>query len=70
MFTRKQARAWREEGIIVFALGPGWVRTDMGGADADISVAESIAGCLRVIDGLTMEDSGGVRDYKGDFLPW
>ena len=25
----------------------------MGGADADISVAESIAGCLRVIDGLT-----------------
>ena len=70
MFTRKQARAWREEGIIVFALEPGWVRTDMGGADADISVAESIAGCLRVIDGLTMGDSGVFRDYKGDFLPW
>ena len=70
MFTRKLASAWWEEEIIVFSLEPGWVRTDMGGPNADISVAESIAGCLRVIDGLTMGDSGSFRDYLGQRLPW
>ena len=70
MIMRKQANAWREEGIIVFALGPGWVRTDMGGASADISVEESIAGCLRVIDALTMAYSGGFGNYTGAELPW
>ena len=70
MYGRKQAIAWREEGIIVYALGPGWVRTDMGGPNADIGVEESIAGCLRVIDGLTMEDSGGFGNYTGAELPW
>lgn len=70
MYTRKQAIAWREEGIIVYALAPGWVRTDMGGPNADIGVEESIAGCLRVIDGLTMANSGGFGNYTGETLPW
>ena len=70
MYTRKQGIAWQEEGIIVYALAPGWVRTDMGGPDADIGVVESIAGCLRVIDGLTPADSGGFGNYTGETLPW
>ena len=70
MIARKQALAWREEGIIVYALGPGWVRTDMGGPNADIGVEESISGCLRVIDGLTMDDSGDFGNYTGQRLPW
>ena len=70
MYTRKQGIAWQDEGIIVYALGPGWVRTDMGGPNADIGVEESIAGCLRVIDGLTQADSGGFGNYTGETLPW
>ena len=70
MYTRKQALALREEGIIVFALAPGWVRTAMGGPQADIGVEESIVGCLRVIDSLTMADSGGFRNYTGEVIPW
>lgn len=42
----------------------------MGGPNADIDVAESIAGCLRVIDALTLGDSGSFRDYQGQRLPW
>lgn len=70
MYTRKQGIAWQDEGIIVYALAPGWVRTDMGGPDADIGVVESIEGCLRVIDALTMADSGGFGNYTGETLPW
>lgn len=70
MYSIKQALALREDGVIVYALGPGWVRTDMGGPNADIGVEESVSGCLRVIDGLTMADSGGFGNYTGERLPW
>jgi hypothetical protein len=42
----------------------------MGGPDALISTAESIAGMIRVIDGLTPQDSGRLLTYSGEELPW
>ncbi len=58
------------EGVIVVALHPGWVRTDMGGKEAPVSPAESAAGLLKVIDGLTLEQSGGFFDYQNSRLAW
>jgi NAD(P)-dependent dehydrogenase (short-subunit alcohol dehydrogenase family) len=57
-------------GIIAVALSPGWVRTDMGGPDADLSVAESAAAMKAVIDGLKPEDSGKFLAHDGRELPW
>jgi NAD(P)-dependent dehydrogenase (short-subunit alcohol dehydrogenase family) len=51
-------------------LHPGWVRTDMGGPDASISVEESIAGMREVIGGLTRDQSGSFFNYDGKRLPW
>ncbi|MCG7391721.1 SDR family oxidoreductase [Microvirga sp. ACRRW] len=56
------------EGIIAISVHPGWVRTDMGGSDADISVEESAAGLIRLIDGLTLKETGGFFDWNGDRL--
>ncbi len=56
------------EGIVAIAVHPGWVRTDMGGAGADIAVEESAAGLIRLIDGLTLEETGGFFDWSGDRL--
>jgi NAD(P)-dependent dehydrogenase (short-subunit alcohol dehydrogenase family) len=52
------------------AMHPGWVRTDMGGPNASVSVEESVSGMLQVIAGLTSADTGTYRDYAGRHLPW
>ena len=64
------ARDLAERGITVLALHPGWVRTDMGGADAPVSPEESIAGLRRVIAESGPERSGTLWDFRGKRLPW
>jgi len=51
-------------------MHPGWVRTDMGGPKAPLSVEESAAGMRRVIAGLTLADSGRFLQWDGKELPW
>jgi NAD(P)-dependent dehydrogenase (short-subunit alcohol dehydrogenase family) len=70
MATAQLAAALRERGIIVVALHPGWVQTDMGGSGATVSPQDSVAGLLRVIDGLQLADSGRFLDWRGQSLPW
>lgn len=57
-------------GIIVGLLHPGWVRTDMGGASADISPEESASGIWKVIDRLGPEDAGSFYSWTGERHPW
>lgn len=51
-------------------MHPGWVRTDMGGPNASISVEESVDGMRRVIESLGIKDSGTFRDQAGKKLAW
>ncbi|TVQ76290.1 MAG: SDR family oxidoreductase [Phycisphaeraceae bacterium] len=70
MLTKLLGQELRDEGIICVALHPGWVKTRMGGEKAPLTPEESIAGMLRVIDGLRPEQTGAFLDYKGETLPW
>ena len=70
MATRLLAAALAERGITVVSVHPGWVATDMGGAQAPLEPAKSVAGLLRVIDGLKTGDSGTFLDWQGEVLPW
>ncbi len=64
------AHALRGREIRVIALHPGWVQTEMGGDGAQITATTSVAGLLRVIDGLTLDDSGRFLDWQGQTQPW
>ena len=60
----------RKEGIKVVLLHPGWVRTEMGGPDALISVEQSVFGMIGVVGGLTSKMSGSFLNYQGESIPW
>lgn len=70
MYSRSVAFENRDKGIIAIAVSPGWVRTDMGGPDADLSPEESIGGLRKVIEGLTDKDTGKFINHDGTELAW
>ena len=57
-------------GVVCVSIHPGWVRTDMGGPSAALSVPDSANGIRNVIAGLHREDNGCFYDYTGAEIPW
>jgi NAD(P)-dependent dehydrogenase (short-subunit alcohol dehydrogenase family) len=55
---------------VCVSLHPGWVRTDMGGAGADLSVQQSVTDLRRVIAGLTPRDNGRFLNHDGSAIEW
>lgn len=70
MLNASLARDMTGQGIIAVVLHPGWVRTDMGGSGATLSVERSVEGLLAVVDGLSPEDSGRFLSWDGEEVPW
>lgn len=70
MFTRTLAAELKDEGFTCIAMSPGWVKTDMGGPNANLTPAESITGMRSVIDGIGPADTGTYKNYDGETLPW
>ncbi len=60
----------QDQGVAVVVLRPGWVRTEMGGGEADLSPTESVTGMRRVMDGLTIADTGRFLGLQGEDMPW
>ncbi len=55
---------------LLLALSPGWVQTDMGGAQAPLTVAQSVASMRRTLAGLTPAQRGAFLNHDGTPLPW
>lgn len=70
MMTRCLAGSFRESGVIVISLHPGWIQTDMGGPHARMTLEEAVPEIVNVIDKLTLADSGTFLNWDGSRLPW
>ena len=70
MLAKGLAATLASKEIIVVALSPGWVRTDMGGASAPLSPETSVRGLRKVIERLKPRDSGRFLSHDGTEIPW
>ncbi|MCB2109870.1 MAG: SDR family NAD(P)-dependent oxidoreductase [Defluviimonas sp.] len=67
---RNLAADLKGAGIAVGIYHPGWVRSDMGGAQATIDAATSAAGLLARFDALGPDTSGVFEDWQGKAIPF
>jgi len=68
--ARSMALELAADGIAVGAYHPGWVQTDMGGAEAAITAEQSARGLLQRFAVLDMATSGVFETWEGDPLPF
>lgn len=70
MFMRSFAARHAQDARTLLLMAPGWVRTDMGGPEARLSIDESIPSLLNTME--AHEGRGGLHylDYLGRVVPW
>ena len=63
------ARPHRDQRTLLL-MHPGWVRTDLGGPGAQLTVEESARGVIDVVE--EHAGDGGLQflDHRGDVVPW
>lgn len=70
MLSRSLAARLGGRRITVLAIAPGWVRTDMGGPGAPLSVEESVRGIADVIEARRGTQRHGFVDRRGQTVAW
>uniref|UniRef100_A0A3B4BA36 Uncharacterized protein n=1 Tax=Periophthalmus magnuspinnatus TaxID=409849 RepID=A0A3B4BA36_9GOBI len=60
----------QKDEVLCVLLHPGWVRTDMGGPNAELDVQESVQGMLKVMESMSEKHTGALLDYCGHTIPW
>ncbi|MEK0363561.1 SDR family oxidoreductase [Pseudomonas sp. CBC3] len=56
--------------LTVLSMHPGWVRTDMGGAEAPLDVETSCRGMVEQVKRAAGQGGHRFIDYQGEPLPW
>ncbi|KAH8804313.1 short-chain dehydrogenase-like protein [Flagelloscypha sp. PMI_526] len=83
MLTVQWANDFGKDGFSFIALSPGWVKTDMGTDQAELSVDQSVNGILQAITNTDASSNGKFLDievkgweptplnsYTGGAIPW
>ncbi|KDR20062.1 uncharacterized protein LOC110829367 [Zootermopsis nevadensis] len=68
--TRSMSVDLKSDGIIVTSMHPGWVKTEMGGRNATMTVEESVSNIIRTVLSLSEKHSGKFIQYDGKEVPW
>lgn len=58
------------EKIVAIVMHPGYVATDMTAGKGVVQPKDSVEGMMKIIAGVTPEDSGKFFHFQGGFVPW
>lgn len=67
---RSYAARHREENRTLLLMAPGWVRTEMGGPNARLDIAESVPSLVTTIDAQRGRPGLQYLDYRGRTVAW
>jgi NAD(P)-dependent dehydrogenase (short-subunit alcohol dehydrogenase family) len=70
MLMRSFAARHTNDPRTLLLMAPGWVRTELGGPQARLSVEESIPNLANVMDAQAGKGSLQYLDYLGRTVPW
>jgi NAD(P)-dependent dehydrogenase (short-subunit alcohol dehydrogenase family) len=70
MFMRSFAARHVGDPRTLLLMAPGWVRTDMGGAQGRLSIEESIPNLVNTMDAQAGKPGLHYLDYLGRTVPW
>ena len=70
MFMRSFAARHANDPRTLLLMAPGWVRTDMGGPQARLSIEESIPNLANTMDAQAGKAGLQYLDYLGRKIPW
>lgn len=70
MFMRSFAARHADDPRTLLLMAPGWVRTDMGGPQARLSIDESIPNLVNTIEAYEGRSGLHYVDYLGRVVPW
>lgn len=68
--TRSMSVDLQSDGILVTSIHPGWVKTEMGGRNATLTVEESVSNIIKTVLALNENHNGKFIQYDGKEVPW
>jgi len=69
-FMRSYAARHEGEQRCLILMAPGWVKTDLGGPNARLTIEDSIPNVVKTMDSLRNQPGLHYVDYLGQTVPW
>lgn len=70
MMSRCLAGDLRNDNIIVISLHPGFIKTDMGGVNAHLTLDDAVPTMVQTMDNLTLDNSGQFINWDNKLIDW
>ena len=68
--TQSLSFDYKDQGLSIIVLHPGFVKTEMAIGDTDLNVSTSVSGMRKIIAESTPKDNGLFRTFEGEQISW